>query len=242
MLLTPLVILHGWGHSASHWRQVAQLWRDREVISIDLPGFGCEPLHAGDWGIPEYARWVEAKLTARMSTMQEKRFILLGHSFGGRVAAEIASRQPSWLSHLVLVGAPCLYRPSQKVRILKRIAKVVKILGAPMIPWSLNPELTDADKKGLGTIYRTVVTYDQKDALTRIVAPTLIIHGSLDTYPDAQICSAMHKSIQKSELLTLAGMGHNIHLESPTLLYGVVQKWLTKMNTTSSTTQHEKTL
>ncbi|MEI7653622.1 MAG: alpha/beta hydrolase [bacterium] len=219
-----LVILHGWGHSSAMWSPVAQLFRDHEVINLDLPGFGSEPLVSGEWGVGEYSRWTNEKLKMK----KVKRAILMGHSFGGRIAAHIASTRPDWLAGLILIGAPCLYKPSHKARIIGRIAKVAKTLGLTQSPWSLNSELTEADKKGLGQIYRKVVTHDQTAELAQIATPTLIIRGSLDTYPDAETTEEMHALIAGSALETVAGAGHNIHLESPTLLHAIMNKWFQK--------------
>lgn len=197
------------------------MFHDVDVQTIDLPGFGTEPLVSPEWGIPEYANWTESKV----ESLKSKKVILIGHSFGGRIATCIASRNPEWLAQLVLIGAPCLYMPSQKVRLLKRIAKVVKMLGLTSNPLSLNSELTEADKKGMGEIYRRVVSYDQTEELKKIHARTLVLRGSADTYPNDEVCSIIHQLVRGSTYEVLPGVGHNIHLENPTLLYGVVRKW-----------------
>ncbi|MEI6327108.1 MAG: alpha/beta hydrolase [Candidatus Roizmanbacteria bacterium] len=220
---TTIIILHGWGHSRESWAPFARMFQNVHVEAIDLPGFGSEPLVSPDWGIPEYAQWVVEKLKA-IST--KRKITLIGHSFGGRIAAYIASQDPVWLDRLVLIGAPCLYIPSQKVRILKRIAKVAKLIGLDGKSLSLNSELTDADKKGLGEIYRRVVSYDQAEELQKIKVRTLILRGSEDTYPDDSICAQMHRLCPQSEYTIVPDIGHNIHLESPTLLYGKVQKFI----------------
>ena len=222
---TTIVILHGWGHSREQWVQFASMFHDVDVQTIDLPGFGTEPLVSPEWGIPEYADWVIGKLEIGNWKLQNHSVVLVGHSFGGRIATCIASRNPEWLAQLVLIGAPCLYIPSQKVRLLKRIAKVVKLLGLANNTLSLNQELTEADKKGMGEIYRRVVSYDQTEELKKISAHTLIVRGSEDTYPSDEVCRAMNQLVQGSRYEVLSGVGHNIHLENPTLLYGVVKKW-----------------
>ena len=219
---TTIVILHGWGHSREHWAQFASMFHDVDVQTIDLPGFGSEPLVSPEWGIPEYANWTESKV----ESLKSKKVILVGHSFGGRIATYIASLNPEWLAQLILIGAPCLYMPSQKVRLLKRIAKVVKMLGLTSNPLSLNSELTEADKKDMGEIYRRVVSYDQTEELKKIHIRTLILQGSADTYPSEEVCSAMHRLVQDSQYKVLPGVGHNIHLENPTLLYGIVRKFI----------------
>lgn len=221
-----LVILHGWGHSSALWQPVAQMFRNREVIVLDLPGFGSEPLVSSEWGVGEYGSWTNEKIKMK----KVKGAILIGHSFGGRIAAHIASTRPDWLAGLILIGAPCLYHPTQKARIIGRIAKVAKILGLSHSPWSLNSELTEADKVGLGQIYRKVVVYDQKSELEKITTPTLLIRGSLDTYPDAQVAAEMQRLISGSMLETVAGAGHNIHMESPSLLYALVSKWVGQLS------------
>lgn len=219
-----LVILHGWGHSSVSWSPFAQLFRDHKVMSLDLPGFGSEQLVSHEWGVKEYGEWTIEKLKIK----KVQKAILIGHSFGGRIAAHIASTQPEWLTGLVLIGAPCLYKPSHKARIIGRIAKVLKTLGLTQSPWSLNSELSEADKKGLGQIYRKVVTHDQMIELGEIKTPTLLIRGGLDTYPDAQSTDEIHSLIDGSTLETVAGVGHNIHLESPMLLYAIVHKWISQ--------------
>jgi len=198
------------------------MFHDVDVQTIDLPGFGSEPLVSPEWGIPEYAKWAQSKV----ERLKSKKVILVGHSFGGRIATYIASLNPEWLAQLILIGAPCLYMPSQKVRLLKRIAKVVKMLGLTSNPLSLNSELTEADKKDMGEIYRRVVSYDQTEELKKIHIRTLILQGSADTYPSEEVCSAMHRLVQDSQYKVLPGVGHNIHLENPTLLYGIVRKFI----------------
>lgn len=100
-----IVILHGWGHDKTMWGSIVKKL-GRNAIALDLPGFGAEPLHDKNWGVPDYANWVNRKIS------KYKNVMLIGHSFGGRIAAEIASKNPENLKGLILTGAPCLYRPN----------------------------------------------------------------------------------------------------------------------------------
>ena len=123
-----IVILHGWGHRGDLWRSLAfKLGAKAQVF--DLPGFGLEPIVAPDWGVPEYADWVQNK------TKKYKKVLLIGHSFGGRVSAEIAARRPHNLKAIILSDAPCLYRPSKKIQIRIALYKAIKsFLGAIITP------------------------------------------------------------------------------------------------------------
>src|SRR3989344_5991206 len=100
-----LVILHGWGQNSQNWHEIAEKININTNL-IDLPGFGTEKLISNKWTITDYSNWVVKKINTDDDT------ILLGHSFGGRIAAEIASKNPKWLKALILTGAPCLYRPN----------------------------------------------------------------------------------------------------------------------------------
>lgn len=69
-----IVILHGWGHSGQLWQNLADKL-GKDAIAIDMPGFGKEPLVKDDWGVLEYAKWVESKIS------KYNRVVLIGHFF-----------------------------------------------------------------------------------------------------------------------------------------------------------------
>lgn len=219
--MQPLVILPGWGHGRESWEPLVERFAPREVRILELPGFGGEPLVSSDWGVPEYAAWVRSKIESeRLSEV-----ILLGHSFGGRIAAHIASERPAWLSELVLYAAPCLYRPSIIVRLKKSIVPIALSVGLKGM-YHGNPELTFADKRGLGQIYRRVVGFDQADALRGISVPTLIVWGEKDGVVPIAIAQEMNSLIPNSQLQVLSGLVHNAHIENSILFAGVVSRFL----------------
>src|SRR3989344_6003713 len=119
-----IIILHGWGQDKTSWRAFVERFPHLTVETLNLPGFGEEPLISDTWGVPEYAAWVRRKIEESISDKEQ--IVLLGHSFGGRIAALIGSENPSWLRGLVLYGAPVLYRPNTSVRIRIRVARFLK--------------------------------------------------------------------------------------------------------------------
>lgn len=215
-----IVILHGWGHNGDLWASLAKKL-GKQAFSFDMPGFGSEKLTDENWGIPEYAKWVEKKIA------KKKEIILIGHSFGGRVAAEIASKNPEWLKGLILSGAPCLYRPNYLIKIKIKIYKLFKaFLPNKFRSIFLSQELSDADKNGLGKIFRKVVIYDQGDKLKKISIPTLLIWGERDNSVPVNIAKEMNLLIKNSELKIIENSGHNTYLENPNLFYGYVKKFI----------------
>jgi pimeloyl-ACP methyl ester carboxylesterase len=224
-----IVILHGWGHRKEYWsdfiRQCEGGGFRGEVIALDLPGFGREPLVSPEWGIPEYAQWTIEKIVS----LKKENVILLGHSFGGRISGYIASERPAWLRGLILYGAPCLYRPKFSTKMKICVAKFLKKMGVRKT-YSGNDELREADRVGMGAIFRKAVVVDESELLPKIIVPTLLVWGAGDTIEaPRRIAEEMHALISSSELVIMDGVGHNAHLENPTLFYGIVKKFIQKI-------------
>jgi pimeloyl-ACP methyl ester carboxylesterase len=217
-----IIILHGWGHSAALWNPIAEnLSRYGAVETWDLPGFGDEPLVSAEWGIADYAGWVEKKIG------DARDVVLIGHSFGGRVASLIASRRPSWLRALVLIGAPCIYRPSMVIRGKSFVAHHVKpIIPAMIRRRLLTDDLRDAEDGGVGRVFRNAVTNDQTSTLPKIDVPTLLLWGANDDAAPIALAHEVHRLIAGSMLTILPGIGHNVHIDNPNLTYGTIQRFL----------------
>ena len=220
-MMRRLVLLHGWGQDKRTWQGLLETFGN-EAVAWDLPGFGAEKVEE-EWGVPEYAEWVERKIK-KEGWSRQTRLVLMGHSFGGRIAAEIASKQPEWLAGLILYGAPCLYRPSWKIVMIKHLAKRwrwFKLIKRLVV----SSELADADKKGLGKVFRRVVVYDQTEQLSTIKVPTLVLWGEKDGAVPVAMAKEMNSLIDKSKLEIVEDGGHNVHLSNPMLFNGIVKRW-----------------
>lgn len=214
-----LIVLPGWGHDKMIWGSFERTIENCRVV--DLPGFGGEKMPDQTWGVSEYADWVKDKLKS------SKEVILLGHSFGGRIAAEIAAQRPKWLKGLILCGAPCIYRPEFKTKLKIISAKLFK----PIVPERLRQILTPSDLKQarewrMEAIFRNVISYDQTEKLRLINLPTLLIWGEKDGAVPLTIAKEMKGLIEGSELRTLEGAGHNCFLDNQYLFSGYVKKFI----------------
>ncbi|MDI9347809.1 MAG: alpha/beta hydrolase [Methylacidiphilales bacterium] len=214
-------MLHGWGQDTTSFQTlVSMLESEFQVTTFDFPGFGTGPAPGSHWGIQEYIEWTADKLSKHPPA------ILFGHSFGGRVAIGLAARQPAWLRSVILSGTPGLYRPSRKVRSKILLARIWKSLKLPNTNVLGSQELRDADQKGLASIFKKIVPVDQKQELTQIKIPTLLIRGEHDTAVTHATYQEMISAIPSHPTcITIPRIGHNIHLENPFILFGIIKKF-----------------
>lgn len=98
---TPVILLHGGHGDWMHWfRNVAALSAYHEVWIPDMPNFG----DSGDLPVSSFAHLCDATLSSLDTLLGAGTAIdLVGFSFGGMVAAAIATKRP--VTRLILVGS-----------------------------------------------------------------------------------------------------------------------------------------
>jgi pimeloyl-ACP methyl ester carboxylesterase len=105
---TTLVFLHLWGGSHRTFAPViASLASGCAVVSYDHRGWGAARDLPGPYGISELAD----DALAVIAGLGLGRYVLVGHSMGGKVAQLAASRRPEGLAALALI-APAPPRPA----------------------------------------------------------------------------------------------------------------------------------
>ena len=123
----PLFLLHGWGCDGKIWERIsAFLEQHFQLYTFDFAGFGLSEEPKQVWGVEEYTRSIEA--IAQSEGVSNP--ILIGHSFGGRVAIVFASRNKT--HKIILTDAAGVkpkrgftyYRKVYTFKLLKRLAPI----------------------------------------------------------------------------------------------------------------------
>jgi len=220
----PLVLLHGWGVSSQSLAGVAaRLATEFRVLSVDLPGFGWSQAPAEAWGIEQYAGLVRHLLDERGVAS----VVLLGHSFGGRIAVRLAAQWPARVSRLVLVaGAGVRLRRSltvrAKVAATRLVGRVLAFPGwgplgeRPLQRW--RDRMGSRDYRAAGAMRPTlvrVVNEDLTPMLPEIQAPTLLVWGDRDEEVPRPGVETMAARIPRARLVVFPGAGHFPFQDAP---------------------------
>lgn len=116
---SPILIVHGLSYFSYDWIGVAsQLGSDREVVAMDMRGFGQSSRSpARDYKLEA----MSADVTAVLDTLGWDRAILMGHSFGGRVCLATAGWHAGRAAGLILVDFAPDIPPEGRRRVAERI-------------------------------------------------------------------------------------------------------------------------
>ncbi|MBY8887075.1 alpha/beta hydrolase [Streptomyces sp. PTM05] len=224
-----LVFLHYWGGSAATWDAVVErLPATRRTVRYDQRGWGAARELPGPHDLDALADDLAAVVTA----LGTRRYVLVGHSMGGKVAQLLAARRPSGLAGLVLV-APAPPEPPAHVTEEYRQALAHAYDSAQDVGTPLDHVLTAAplpepvragvvrDSLAAGTQARREwplrgIARNVTDAARRIDVPVTVLAGERDQVePPHVLRDHLLPYIPHARLDVVPGAGHLLPLEAP---------------------------
>ncbi len=204
------------------------------AIALDLPGFGATPEPDGAWGSLAYAEAV-APVLAEMAP----RVVVVGHSFGARVAVQLAKLEPDRLGGLVLSGAPLFpanperAKPPLRLRLARRLAES-GIVSQQRLE-SLRQRYGSEDYRTSSPRMRSVLVQALREeregayteALAAIACPVELIWGALDTAAPTRVAEQIAAVITVPvNLVTCPGVGHLTPFLVPGELRAAIERLL----------------
>lgn len=216
-----LLFLHGWGANKETFEALmTPLSEHYQVTAIDFPGFGASDEPDFPWKLKDYTDMTESFI----SSLGLVSPVLIGHSFGGRVAIELTSRIK--ILKMVLINSAGI-KPKRSMgyylkvygyKTIKRLAKL------PLLSWVLKEPLEayahmhgSSDYKQASDVMKqvlsSVVNEDLKPLLPKISASTLLIWGEDDTSTPLSDAKIMESLIPDSGLIVFPGVGHFSYIE-----------------------------
>ncbi len=216
--MNSILILHGWGSCAARWQKVKELLENRglKVFVPDLPGFGQEPPPATAWNIDNYVEWVK-NYCGKNNLSQ---IFILGHSFGGSVAAKYALRYPENVEKLFLASSAGIRKKTAKKEFFKKISPLFRSFYLLKIIFYRFFVKSDYQYTSgvMRETYLNVINEDISGLFSQIKIPTVIIWGEKDDITPITDAYFINREIKDSKLEILPGIGHRIRKEAPEIL------------------------
>ena len=246
------LVLHG-GLGVDHRmyrRSLAALSGTHEVVWLDHRGNGRS-------GRPPSSTITIEQLADDAAAVIERlelgAAVVIGHSYGGFVAQELALRHPQLVSKLALVattpgqlGTNEDPEEGRGAELPDEAAALLSVVPADddalvdglrrLMPWYLHRrEVSDVIAMMDGTVFsrnamvrgfEVLASWSSVDRLHRVDAPTLVAVGAHDVFTSPPQARRISSRIPGSVLVEFADSGHFPWIDEPERFFGVVGEWL----------------
>jgi pimeloyl-ACP methyl ester carboxylesterase len=231
----PVLFLHGAG--GLFWDPMLDaVSAGHRVVAPEHPGAGDSQglEHVEDlWDLVLYYNEL-------LDRLELPRVSILGHSFGGMVAAEIAANNPERVNKLALIAPIGLWLDDHPVPDIsgvppERIPELVladpqgPVAALMPAPDPSNPESLFKAAMTLASILQFIWPLPDKGLskrLYRVKAPTLLVWGAQDKLVDPAYGEAFAAAIAGARLEVIDGAGHLPNLEQPERTIGLLTEFL----------------
>lgn len=223
----PVVLLHSSvadsGMWDPQWEPLAERFR---VVRLDFRGHGRTP-YAADGPFSD-----AGDVADLLAALGLRRVALVGSSYGGRVALELAGEHPDLVSRLVLLNAGCGLPPSPDLEAFdaeeERLLEAGDLGGATDLnvrTW-LGPDAGEETRVRLGAMQRhafevQLAADPQPDKrrppidLAAVTAPALVVVGAHDLPYFRESARHIAAGLKDATLLDLEWAGHLPSMERP---------------------------
>lgn len=233
---TPVVLLHGFGASLYSWRHTlpALTAAGYRVIAFDNRGFGFSAKPAHGYSIAEYATLT----TALLDSLHIASAVLVGHSMGGAIAAEVALAHPDRVRGLVLIDAagygmrwpgllkiarwPLVGAIATTFRARWIVARIVRSTYAEpskVAEADIDQYYAPVPDPDYGRALRGVLREFRFDALGgrlgALQTPTVVMWGEADRWIPVRDGSRLVREMPRAAFVVVPRTGHNAPEESP---------------------------
>lgn len=191
-----ILIIHGWGANKEIMiKAFSSCFNEFKQIYIDLPGFGKSNIFYELDSI-KYAKIIQVFL----SSLKLKPDIIMGHSFGGKIATLLRPK------NLVLLSTAGIVEEKPFIVKFKiKLYKFLKIFGfAGLYKLFATKDVAGMSRVMYDTL-KNVVDEDFREIFSKTKAKTLIFWGEGDKAVSLESGKTINRLIKNSEFFPLAG-------------------------------------
>ena len=233
-----ILLIHGSGLTHIVWSLHEQFYTAQgfNVLSVDLPGHGSSEGPSLK-SIEEISDWIKSL----MNQIDIKKIIIIGHSQGGLVGIDFASRYPELTEKIVLVSNSYKMPVNQDLIDLAEAGDEKAVL--LMMKWGYEGSKAFIGGNPVKKIVnsardiREVLAVDLnacnnykngENAIKKINCPTLCIFGDLDKMVPVKAGLKMSEQITNSETKIISDCGHMIIFEKAFEMRKLVKEFIIK--------------
>lgn len=221
-----VLALHGWARTH---RDFLPMMDEVAALALDLPGFGASPEPPEAWSTADYADCVAVVL----DDLGPDPVVVVGHSFGGRVAVQLAARHPERVLALVLTGVPSLSRTPGSGRrspLAYRTARRLHragLLGDDRME-ALRRRHGSPDYRAARGVMRDVlvkaVNESYEAPLAAYPGPIELVWGADDDQAPRAVAEAALGHCARGRLTVVADVGHFVPRDAPNALVEAIRR------------------
>lgn len=220
---TPLLLLNGLGANIEMWAPLREALRDRATIAVDAPG-------SGESSTPFFRpsiRYIANTIVECLDQLEIGSVDVLGYSFGGAIAQELAYHHPRRVGHLVLAATTFGWgAPMPSPAALATLSTPARYYLAPESDFLSASAFGDFE--GTATFWRlgrarrrrppspygywwqvmAISGWTSRGWLNRLRVPCLVLTGEHDRVAGPVVARLLAESIPGATLKIASGAGH----------------------------------
>ena len=236
----PVLFVHGNGANHNQWRyQLEHVRKTRRAVAFDLRGMGeSDPARNGDFSIDAMADDVQAVADA----LHLRRFVIVGHSYGGAVVAAYAAKHPERVAGVLFADAGGNVKMSDDAA-----AKFLAVLRAnkdKVVDQWFAPILANASEsvkaEVLASVHNTAVepfaaalndmrSFDAVHTVAAYHGPVLAVAAAPIEGP-----ASLHMQVPSLRVVKMQGVSHWLMLDKPDEFNAILDSFLRDVDTSES--------
>lgn len=231
-----VALVHGWGfgNPSALVPQFEHLASRRRTLKLDLPGQGRSDQPPPDFGFKDCA----SAIVAALDTAGIDRAIVIGHSFGGRLAVEVAAAYPSRTAGIALLDpvilfpepvrrqaltglVPALATEKWREALEAYFSRLFSPHDSPALKSQVLAELGQVSPALAAQIMRDGMANDASEALAQVQCPALVVIAG------SPMDVERLRALQPEALIgRVVGSGHWLTLAVPDQVNAMLDRFL----------------
>lgn len=208
-----IVFLHGWGSNKEIMKQAfsTNLFEYKHIY-VDLPGFGSSTV-ATALKTQDYVNIISIFL----KSLHVKPLVIIGHSYGGKVATLLNPK-----NLVLLSSAGIVVEKSFSVKMKIKLSKIFNLIGLK----SINKFLASKDVENMSPMmyetFKNVVNEDFVSIFKNVDSKALIFWGKMDTATPLSSGEKISQNIKNSKFFLLDG-DHFFFIKNSKIISEVIE-------------------